>query len=400
VNPAIDEQQRSEPVEVHQGEEPDQDVDADLGQQSGEHRGDRGRSGRIAVRQPREQREDRRLGAEHDEEPQPDADLGRFGQFGNPLGEQGHVDRAGRRVDDGDAEEEQRRGEQVDDDVGHPGPDLRFAALVGEQHVAGDEDQLERHEQREEVTGEDRQAHAACEDEEDRADHRRIGTGRCASLTDGEQFDHEDRGGRDEEDQRCEQVGHQHDAEVGRPVTDPQHDRAVAVDLDEQSGGQGGHRSHRRHGDRVAHRAIRRTPSTSADASSGRPRTEPTTALTIRPPGCRGAISSSRVSSSRASRASSRRCDASVLDVVLDEIVAGDHLLPARQCQDEQRQAERDDDRGECQRLGQRDWPGRVPARRRRSAVNRRDRQRPAAPAPRRDRAGRSPARSGSTSAT
>jgi hypothetical protein len=75
--------------------------------------------------------------------------------------EQRHVDGARRPVDDGDTDEEQRRGEQVHHDVAHARADLGGLAPVGEQHIAGDEDQLERHEEREEIAGEHREGDAA-----------------------------------------------------------------------------------------------------------------------------------------------------------------------------------------------------------------------------------------------
>ena len=134
----------------------DDRVDADLGEQAGEHRGDRRRRGRVAVGQPEEQREHRGLDAEHDQQQHGEgaADAGR--ELADPDREVGHVDRAGRRVEQRERGDEQRRREEADDDVGHARPHLLAAPAEREQHVAGGEHHLERDEEVEQVAGEER----------------------------------------------------------------------------------------------------------------------------------------------------------------------------------------------------------------------------------------------------
>ena len=101
------EDERPEIVHAGQHMEPNQDVHPDLGQEASEHGGDRRGRCRVAVGKPREQREDGGLGAEDDEEPQADAPSQRIVELGDALGEQGQIDRAGRGVDDGEADEEE-----------------------------------------------------------------------------------------------------------------------------------------------------------------------------------------------------------------------------------------------------------------------------------------------------
>ena len=103
-----------------------------------------------------------------------------------------------------------------------------------QHHVARDEHQLEADEEREQVTGHDRQRDAAGEHEQDGAQHGRIRAGAQSTLADREEFDNRDRHERDREDEGGEHVDDEHDPEFGRPLADAQHDRAIAFDRDQQ----------------------------------------------------------------------------------------------------------------------------------------------------------------------
>jgi hypothetical protein len=137
----------------------DDRVHADLGQQPGEHRAHGARCRRITVRQPGEQREHRRLEAERDQQQQVEAELDAVGQLGEPLGQHRHVQGAGCREDQRDAGDQHERLDDVQHDIGRPGTDLAVIALECQQHVAGDQQDLEPHEQVEEVAGEECAAH-------------------------------------------------------------------------------------------------------------------------------------------------------------------------------------------------------------------------------------------------
>ncbi|MPM43308.1 hypothetical protein SDC9_89981 [bioreactor metagenome] len=77
---------------------PDHRVHPDLGEQAGEHRGDRRRGGGIGVRQPGGQREDGGLDPEDGDQQEVDHLLDLDRQRGEPGPGLGHVDRAGRGV--------------------------------------------------------------------------------------------------------------------------------------------------------------------------------------------------------------------------------------------------------------------------------------------------------------
>jgi hypothetical protein len=64
----------------------DHRVDADLGQQAREHRGDGRRRGRVRVGQPERQREHGGLDAEREQQHEVQDELRRIGKLGHPLG--------------------------------------------------------------------------------------------------------------------------------------------------------------------------------------------------------------------------------------------------------------------------------------------------------------------------
>ena len=106
---------------IHAGErvEPDQGIDADFGEKPGEHGSDRGWCCWVGVRQPGEQREHGSFGAEHDEEPCTDTQPSTVGELRDTFCQQSKIDGAGGTVDECESKEEQRRSEQVHNDIGH-----------------------------------------------------------------------------------------------------------------------------------------------------------------------------------------------------------------------------------------------------------------------------------------
>ena len=195
----------------------DDRVDADLGEQAGEHRGDRRRRGRVAVGQPGREREHRGLDAERDQQHRLDQQLRAGRQLAQPPGQLRHVDRAGRGVDQGDGGEEDQRAEQADHDVGDAGADAGRRAAEGQQHVARRQQDLEADVEVEQVAGEERVGHAGDQHQERRVEdrQRRLLVAVGGALADGEHEHAERDGGRDDEHQRREPVDDEHDARAG-----------------------------------------------------------------------------------------------------------------------------------------------------------------------------------------
>ena len=84
---------------------------------------------------------------------------------------------------------------------------------MGQQHIAGDEDQLEGDEEREEVAGEEGEHHAGGQHQQQWPGQLGVGAPRSAPLSDGEELHHQDRGHRDQQDERRHQIDDEDDAD-------------------------------------------------------------------------------------------------------------------------------------------------------------------------------------------
>ncbi|MCB5282617.1 hypothetical protein BJQ89_02379 [Arthrobacter sp. ES1] len=143
----------------------DNGVDTHLGEQSCEHRGDWSRRRGVGVREPKGQREHRRLDAKRHQEHYVQQVLGALVQLRQLDGEISHVDGAGSAIDHRDRHQEEHRGHHRDHQVGHACPDPRARPAEGHQHIAGGQEDLEAHIQVEQVTGEERIGHPRYQDQ-------------------------------------------------------------------------------------------------------------------------------------------------------------------------------------------------------------------------------------------
>src|SRR5690606_32859891 len=217
----------------------------DFRQQAGEYGGDGGGSRRIRVRQPEEQREDGRLDPE-DHEEQHAQGLTEGGVDGLELdGEVGHVDGPRGGVDQAHGGDEQGGGQQADDHVGGAVAHLGLRPAEGDEDVAAHQRHLERHEQVEEVPGDERSRHARGEQQVDGVEEEGgvVGAGGADGVDeDGQQHQRGDR-----QHDRREQVHHDRDADRRRPVAHhDRDDRTVShllqqEDRGDQAGDQGEH---------------------------------------------------------------------------------------------------------------------------------------------------------------
>ena len=76
------------------------------------------------------------------------------------CGEIRHVERSRYAVDQAHTDQEQQRGHKIDDDIVQPGLNTRQARAVQRKAVGGGQQELEEHEQIEEVAGQERAAEA------------------------------------------------------------------------------------------------------------------------------------------------------------------------------------------------------------------------------------------------
>jgi hypothetical protein len=189
--------------------------------------------GRVAVGKPGKQRKQRRFDAEHDEQQQPERQAHPVGQVAEALGKLGHVDRAGRRVDQRQRRQKQRRGHQADHDIGHAGADLFPAATERQQHVAGGEHHLEGDKQVEQVTGEERCGDARRQHQIHRVKRTVVAFG--ARLADRVNQHRDQHHRSDGQHDAGEAVGDQGDAEGRRPAAHLRDDRPGGIRLDQQN---------------------------------------------------------------------------------------------------------------------------------------------------------------------
>ena len=224
-------------------------VDADLGEQAGEHGRHRRGRGRVAVRQPQREREDRRLDGEGREQQQLQHQRHGGRDVVDPLGDLGQVEGADGRVGGGQRREEQHRRHHVDDHVDRAGADAGRGAAEGQQDVAREQQHLEADEQVEQVAREERVGDAGHQGQEGRVVDRHgrlVGAGGrplavvADALADGVQQHRERHHRRHQQHQRGQPVGHQRDAEA-LPAAEPHDLRAVAVGRDEQQRGHDDH---------------------------------------------------------------------------------------------------------------------------------------------------------------
>ena len=233
---------------------PDDRVHTDFRQQAGEHRGDGRGRGRVGVGQPGRQREHRRLDAERDQQHREQRAAGARRHAVQPDGELGHVQRAGRGVDQRDADQEDQRRHHRHHHVGDADAHPLGAGADGQQHEARRQQHLEPDEEVEQVAGQERVAHAGRQHEvggqEDR--HRLAFVAVPDALPDGVEHHGQQHDRRHHQHQRRKPVHHKRDAQrthAGTLCPQPptcSADRAVAVGEIEQ---RRAHRDHRRQRD-------------------------------------------------------------------------------------------------------------------------------------------------------
>jgi len=128
----------------------------------------------------------------------------------------GHVERAGRAINQADADQEERRGGEIDRDVVQARLDAQRPGAVQQQAVGRRQHHLEEDEEIEEVTGEERTVEAGDQKLEQRMEMMagRVPAGDRIGLGGKRQS------ARQAQHQRRKAVEHQHDAEGGRPVAE------------------------------------------------------------------------------------------------------------------------------------------------------------------------------------
>ncbi len=173
------------------------------------------RRGGVGVGQPRRQREHRGLDAERDQQHREQRGAGARRHAVEPHRELGHVQRAGRGVDQRDAEQEDQRRHHRHHHVGDAGADAIRAGADGQQHEARRQQHLEADEQVEQVAGQERVAHAGRQHQiggqEDR--HRLALVAVADALPDGVEHHGQQHDRRHHQHQRRQPVHHQGDAQ-------------------------------------------------------------------------------------------------------------------------------------------------------------------------------------------
>ena len=139
--------------------------------------------------------------------------------------EDGDVDGAGRGIQQRDADEEDRRGDEVDGEEQSPDPEPAPRAGHREEGIGGQEHDLDEHEEVEDVAGEDAAVDAADEDEDERGEE-----GEGVLLGPGRE---------PEDDDRCQPGDREHDG--GEGVGDERDGDAgdEPADLGHEDGGAG-----------------------------------------------------------------------------------------------------------------------------------------------------------------
>ena len=177
-------------------------------------------------------------------------ELGLLRQLAHPLGDLHHVDGAEGPVDHRDRGEEEDRRDQRDDDVDDAGADPRLGAAQRDQHVRGDEQDLEADVEVEQVAGDEGVEDARRQDQVRRVEDRDRGVVVVVrgALPDREEQDREQHDARDDHQQRREPVDVQHDPERDRPAADRDRDRLIrGVDDHEQDRRDHAHDAERHH---------------------------------------------------------------------------------------------------------------------------------------------------------
>ena len=137
-------------------EEAQQHVDRDLGRGTGEKGGDRHRCEGVGVDQPGVQRKHRRLDHQTDRQ---EAERDEHGTLrlavGDACREIDHVQRAGRRVQEADADQDEARPDAAEHEVAEARRQRAPIVAEGDQHVGGERGDLEEDEDVERVAGDD-----------------------------------------------------------------------------------------------------------------------------------------------------------------------------------------------------------------------------------------------------
>ena len=133
-----------------------------------------------------------------------------------PSRQVSEVDRAGRAVEQSDADKEQERSDEVDRDVWKRGAQGSIPARYLQQEIGSQEDDLEHHEEIEEVAGEkgSRQAESEQEQERQRTRHRPAALRSRPKRQNGDQQQH----GQKQHEERGETVGDKDDAKRRSPA--------------------------------------------------------------------------------------------------------------------------------------------------------------------------------------
>ncbi|MCY1228581.1 hypothetical protein D9M72_409050 [compost metagenome] len=201
-----------------QQRKPEDDINADLGQDR-EDGGDRRCRGRIGCRQPEAQRPHAGLHQEGDTE-HARSDLNHLAvirrerhQFHREIG---HIERAGRAIDQADADQEERRGSEVDSNVMQARLDAERPGAVQQQAVGCRQHHLEEDEEVEEVAGQERAVETGDQQLEQRME---VMAGRVPAR-DRIGLGGKRQSARQAQHQRRQAVEHQHDAEGRRPVAE------------------------------------------------------------------------------------------------------------------------------------------------------------------------------------
>ncbi len=216
------------PLEDHRVHPVDR-VDRHLGVQPGEQRGHRGGGVGVGPGQPAVHRDDGgldRQGDQHDRHRR----RHQFG-FGGQPGQLPEVDGARHPVDEADAGEEHRRGQQVHRHVQPAGPHPPDAGEHRQQPVRGQQHHLDEDEQVEQVRREQRPVHTRRQDE----DQRREEPAFLVTRGDRERRTHQCQQRGHHDHQGAEHVPDERDADPVRPETDVvRDDAAVPAGDDEQ----------------------------------------------------------------------------------------------------------------------------------------------------------------------
>ncbi len=225
-----------------QGRHPQRCIQPYLGH-DGEQRSHRRRRARIGFRQPKIQRQQRGLAAEHQQQ---QAQRG-FGQrhilrrqIGDALRKLGHVERAEHTEQQAQRNQEQRRRAHVEHHVMQAYPHLQSTPAAEQQAIGGDQHDLEEHEQVEDVPGQERTVQAHQLELEQRMKMRCTPVPACARMQQARRAQDQGR----QQHPRRQAVAHQRDTDARRPVAEQIHqDFAVgrACEQGDDRRGQQGH---------------------------------------------------------------------------------------------------------------------------------------------------------------